>query len=91
MEDFFTMAPGCSLFLSSPLETCGAIREGRWGEETHHFIQTILGYNTTSSSHNEISTTEYEGLGQLFDEMQQHYQPDTHEVSNCNLGFNWKC
>ncbi len=40
---------------------------------------------------NEISTTEYEGLGQLFDEMQQHYQPDTHEVSNCNLGFNWKC
>lgn len=80
------MAPGCCLFLSSPLETCGAIREGRWGEETHHFIQMILGHDNTTSSHKEI--TEYEGLGQLFDEMEKYYQPDTHEVSNCNLGLN---
>ncbi|XP_016425105.1 zinc transporter ZIP4-like [Sinocyclocheilus rhinocerous] len=79
MEDFFTVAPGCCLFLSSPLETCGAIREGRWGKETHHFIQMILGHDNTTSSLNEISATEYEGLEQLFDEMEKYYQPDTHE------------
>ncbi|XP_016133467.1 zinc transporter ZIP4-like [Sinocyclocheilus grahami] len=79
MEDFFTVAPGCCLFLSSPLETCRAIREGRWGKETHHFIQIILGHDNTTSSLNEISATEYEGLEQLLDEMETYYQPDTHE------------
>uniref|UniRef100_A0A671PA40 Zinc transporter ZIP4 n=1 Tax=Sinocyclocheilus anshuiensis TaxID=1608454 RepID=A0A671PA40_9TELE len=79
MEDFFTVAPGCCLFLSSPLETCVAIREGRWGKETHHFIQMILGHDNTTSSLNEISATECEGLEQLFDEMEKYYQPDTHE------------
>ncbi|XP_016099110.1 zinc transporter ZIP4-like [Sinocyclocheilus grahami] len=79
MEDFFTMAPGCCLFLSAPLETCGAIQEGRWVEETHHFIQMIFGHDNTTSSHNEISAAEYEGLEQLFDEMEKYYQPVTHE------------
>ncbi|XP_052439691.1 zinc transporter ZIP4-like isoform X2 [Carassius gibelio] len=79
MEDFFTLAPGCCLFLSSPLETCGAIRQGRWVKETHHFIQMILGHDNTTSSLNEISATEYEGLEQLFDEMEKYYQPDTNE------------
>lgn len=88
MEDFFTVVPGCCLFLSSPLETCGAIREGHWGEETHHFIQMILGQDNTTSSLNEISPREYEGFKQLFDEMEKYYQPDTNEVSNCNLGLN---
>ncbi|XP_042601680.1 zinc transporter ZIP4 [Cyprinus carpio] len=79
MEDFFTVVPGCCLFLSSPLETCGAIREGHWGEETHHFIQMILGQDNTTSSLNEISAREYEGFKQLFDEMEKYYQPDTNE------------
>ncbi|XP_050992314.1 zinc transporter ZIP4 isoform X1 [Labeo rohita] len=79
MEDFFTMAPGCCLFLSAPLETCRAIQEGRWDEETHHFVEMILGHDNTTDSHNEISGTEHEGLEQLFDEMEKYYQPDTHE------------
>ncbi|XP_043073008.1 zinc transporter ZIP4-like [Puntigrus tetrazona] len=79
MEDFFTVAPGCCLFLSAPLEACRAIREGRWGEEAHHFIQMILGHDNSTSSLNEISATEYEGLEQLFDEMEKYYQPDTLE------------
>ncbi|KAK2887574.1 hypothetical protein Q8A67_015802 [Cirrhinus molitorella] len=77
MEDFFKMAPGCCLFLSAPLKTCEAIREGRWDEETHHFIEIILGHDNTTDSHN--SGTEHEGLEQLFDEMEKYYQPDTHE------------
>ncbi|XP_051991802.1 zinc transporter ZIP4-like [Xyrauchen texanus] len=89
MEDFFTMALGCCLFLSGPLHTCGVIHEGHWGEETEHFIETILGQghhddhdNSTPTSHpphGDISTTEYEGLERLFHDMEKYYQPDTHE------------
>ncbi|XP_016096348.1 zinc transporter ZIP4-like [Sinocyclocheilus grahami] len=83
MEDFFTVAPACCLFLSAPLETCGAIQEGRWGEETHHFIETIYGHDHDHNSttdhppHGDIS--EFEGLEKMFLEMEKYYQPDTHE------------
>ncbi|XP_067281940.1 zinc transporter ZIP4-like isoform X1 [Pseudorasbora parva] len=78
MEDFFTLAPGFCLFLSAPLETCRAVRDGRWAAETHHFIQTLSDLNGTSrTSHERIP--EYKGLEKLLDEMEQHYQPDTNE------------
>uniref|UniRef100_A0A671Q5Q5 Zinc transporter ZIP4 n=1 Tax=Sinocyclocheilus anshuiensis TaxID=1608454 RepID=A0A671Q5Q5_9TELE len=81
MEDFFTVAPACCLFLSAPLETCGAIQEGRWGEETHHFIETIYDHDHNSTTdpppHGDIS--EFEGLEKMFLEMEKYYQPDTHE------------
>lgn len=84
MEDFFTVAPACCLFLSAPLETCGAIQEGRWAEETHHFIETIYGHDHDHNSttdhppHGDIS--ESEGLEKMFLEMEKYYQPDTHEA-----------
>ncbi|XP_067282441.1 zinc transporter ZIP4 [Pseudorasbora parva] len=83
MEDFFTVAAGCCLFLSTPEETCRAVREGRWGVETDRFIQTISGHsghhNTSTSHppHGDIS--EYEGLEKLFHDMEKYYQPNTHE------------
>ncbi|XP_026145396.1 zinc transporter ZIP4-like [Carassius auratus] len=83
MEDFFTVAPACGLFLSAPLETCGVIQEGRWGEETLHFIETIYGHDHDHNStgdhppHGDIS--ESEGLEKMFLEMEKYYQPDTHE------------
>uniref|UniRef100_A0A8C1MAF7 Zinc transporter ZIP4 n=1 Tax=Cyprinus carpio TaxID=7962 RepID=A0A8C1MAF7_CYPCA len=84
MEDFFTVAPACCLFLSAPLETCGAIQEGRWAEETHHFIEMIYGHDHDHNSttdhppHGDIS--ESEGLEKMFLEMEKYYQPDTHEA-----------
>ncbi|XDV33663.1 hypothetical protein PO909_003985 [Leuciscus waleckii] len=84
MEDFFTMAPGCCLFLSAPAETCRAVHEGQWGVETDRFIQTIIGHNhdhntstTAHPPHGDIS--DYEGLEKLFHDMEKYYQPDTHE------------
>lgn len=81
MEDFFTLAPALCLFLSDPLETCRAVREGRWAVETHHFIQNISDLNDTNHPPHE-GIPEYQGLEKLFDEIEKHYQPDTHEVSN---------
>ncbi|KAF4098947.1 hypothetical protein G5714_020977 [Onychostoma macrolepis] len=83
MEDFFTVAPACCLFLSAPLETCRAIQEGRWGVETDHFIEMIYGHdhdhnNTTDHPpHGDIG--ESEGLEMMFYEMEKFYQPETHE------------
>ncbi|XP_051729360.1 zinc transporter ZIP4-like [Ctenopharyngodon idella] len=78
MEDFFTLAPALCLFLSDPLETCRAVREGRWAVETHHFIQNISDLNDTNHPPHE-GIPEYQGLEKLFDEIEKHYQPDTHE------------
>ncbi|XP_048059073.1 zinc transporter ZIP4 isoform X2 [Megalobrama amblycephala] len=84
MEDFFTMAPGCCLFLSAPTETCSAVREDRWGVETEHFIENIFGHsddhNTSTTAHPPHGDiTEYEGLEKLFHDLENYYQPDTLE------------
>ncbi|XP_067267682.1 zinc transporter ZIP4 [Chanodichthys erythropterus] len=84
MEDFFTMAPGCCLFLSAPTETCSAVREDRWGVETEHFIENIFGHsddhNTSTTAHPPHGDiTEYEGLEKLFHDLEKYYQPETHE------------
>ncbi|XP_065137634.1 zinc transporter ZIP4 [Paramisgurnus dabryanus] len=83
MEEFFMTSAGLCLYLSSPAETCRAVREGRWGAETEHFIQTTLGHdNDNISSHHphaDVSITEYEGLERLFLDIEKNYQPDKHE------------
>ncbi|XP_016349912.1 zinc transporter ZIP4-like [Sinocyclocheilus anshuiensis] len=83
MEDFFSVAPGCSLFLSAPLETCRAIQDGRWGVETEHFIEMIYGhnhdYNSTTDHPPHGDITGNQGLEKMFNEMEKYYQPDTHE------------
>ncbi|RXN35050.1 zinc transporter ZIP4-like protein [Labeo rohita] len=83
MEDFFTVAPGFCLFLSAPLETCSAVQEGRWAEETDHFIEMLYGHdhghNSTTEHPPHGDITENEGLENMFHEMEKYYQPDTHE------------
>ncbi|XP_043089074.1 zinc transporter ZIP4 [Puntigrus tetrazona] len=83
MEDFFSVAPACCLFLSAPLETCRAVREGRWGQETHRFIETIYGHehdlNHTGDHPPHGDGGEHEGLEEMFLQMEKYYQPHTHE------------
>ncbi|KAL1255002.1 hypothetical protein QQF64_013063 [Cirrhinus molitorella] len=83
MEDFFTVAPGFCLFLSAPLETCKAIQEGRWAEETDHFIEMLYGHdhdhNSTTEHPPHGDITENEDLEKMFDDIEKYYQPDTHE------------
>ncbi|XP_056597362.1 zinc transporter ZIP4 [Triplophysa dalaica] len=82
MEEFFMTAAGFCLFLSAPEETCGVIREGRWGIETQHFIESVhndSNINTGPHYHDDVSVTEYEGLERVLLDIEKHYQPDTHE------------
>ncbi|TSO47176.1 Zinc transporter ZIP4 [Bagarius yarrelli] len=65
VDSFFRLAAGCSLLLSAPLNTCMAITEGRWEQETEHFIQMLLDH------------TEH-GLEELFHEIEEHYLPEHH-------------
>ncbi|KAI5607019.1 zinc transporter ZIP4 isoform X1 [Silurus asotus] len=64
-EDFFKLAAGCSLLLSSPSDTCLAITEGRWEQETRRFIHTLLNH----SKH---------GLEVLLHDIQEHYVSEHH-------------
>ncbi|XP_039534328.1 zinc transporter ZIP4 isoform X1 [Pimephales promelas] len=79
MEDFFAAAPGWCLFLSAPAETCGAVREGRWGAETDRFIRTVLGHDPSASAPRG-HIRHYGGLEKLFHDMKSSYQPETHEA-----------
>ncbi|KAG7317269.1 hypothetical protein KOW79_019567 [Hemibagrus wyckioides] len=65
VEGFFRLAAGCSLLLSSPSNTCTAITEGRWGQETGHFIHMLLGH----SEHR---------LEELLHDIEHHYLPEHH-------------
>ncbi|MCI4391869.1 hypothetical protein PGIGA_G00139440 [Pangasianodon gigas] len=65
VEGFFRLAAGCSLLLSSPSNTCMAITEGRWEQETGLFIHTLL-------DHSEHS------LDELLHDIEEHYLPEHH-------------
>ncbi|XP_051992482.1 zinc transporter ZIP4-like isoform X2 [Xyrauchen texanus] len=84
MEDFFTMAPGCCLFLSGPPDTCRGIDEGRWSVQTQHFIETMLSHDNNTTPGNppqsDIGATELESLERLFDSMEKYNRPDVHET-----------
>uniref|UniRef100_A0A8B9H0H2 Zinc transporter ZIP4 N-terminal domain-containing protein n=1 Tax=Astyanax mexicanus TaxID=7994 RepID=A0A8B9H0H2_ASTMX len=68
-DGFFRLAAGCCLFLSSASNTCTAIREGRWAQETDQFIQSML-------THDDHSDHYEEGLEKLLHDMEEYYVPD---------------
>uniref|UniRef100_UPI003AAB8F89 zinc transporter ZIP4-like n=1 Tax=Centroberyx gerrardi TaxID=166262 RepID=UPI003AAB8F89 len=41
ISEFTAVAAGCLFYLSSPAAACTAARQGRWGEETEHFLHRI--------------------------------------------------
>ncbi|KAI4900358.1 hypothetical protein NFI96_024997 [Prochilodus magdalenae] len=79
VEGFFRVAAGCCLFLSSVSNTCTAIREGRWAQETDHFIQSILAHSDHSDSHEEEVSLGTEGLEKLLHDMEMYYIPEGHD------------
>uniref|UniRef100_A0A8B9H138 Zinc transporter ZIP4 N-terminal domain-containing protein n=1 Tax=Astyanax mexicanus TaxID=7994 RepID=A0A8B9H138_ASTMX len=71
-DGFFRLAAGCCLFLSSASNTCTAIREGRWAQETDQFIQSML-------THDDHSDHYEEGLEKLLHDMEEYYVPELHD------------
>ncbi|KAL6460483.1 hypothetical protein MHYP_G00304490 [Metynnis hypsauchen] len=79
VEGFFKVAAACCLFLSSPSNTCTAIQEGRWAQETDHFIQSFLAHSDHGDSHEEGVSLGREGLEELLHDMEEYYLPGGHD------------
>ncbi|KAK6327879.1 hypothetical protein J4Q44_G00035250 [Coregonus suidteri] len=79
-EGFFRVAAGCCLYLSSPSEACSAVRAGRWGDETDHFIREITGYG---DGHRDM---ERSGIETLLRNLKKHYKHDQQYDQQCLTG-----
>ncbi|XP_045082517.1 zinc transporter ZIP4-like [Coregonus clupeaformis] len=79
-EGFFRVAAGCCLYLSSPSEACSAMRAGRWGDQTDHFIREITGYG---DGHRDM---ERSGIETLLRNLKKHYKHDQQYDQQCLTG-----
>lgn len=81
-EGFFRVAAGCCLYLGSPSEACSAVRAGRWGDETDHFIHEITGYDH-GDGHGDMESS---GIETLLHNLKKHYKPDQQYDQHCLTG-----
>ena len=85
VEGIFKVAAGCCLFHSSTSNTCTAIQEGLWAQETDHFIQSILAHSDHGDSHEEGVILGREGLEELLHGMEEYYLPDQHDEVSTSI------
>ncbi|XP_034561168.1 zinc transporter ZIP4 isoform X2 [Notolabrus celidotus] len=91
VSEFPNVAAGSILYLSSPSQVCTAVSQGRWAEETEHFLHKITHEDHHEHEHEENEThhkNEHEhehdhidtrGLQLLFHELEEHYEPSHSE------------
>ncbi|KAM9838216.1 zinc transporter ZIP4 [Aulostomus maculatus] len=88
IADFTNLAAGCILYLSSPGLVCAAVRQGRWREETEHFLSKIT-HDGSHQQHHEDSEPHWDhqheymgihGLEGVLQELHNHYEPADNEV-----------
>ncbi|XP_041811951.1 zinc transporter ZIP4 [Chelmon rostratus] len=81
VSQFPALAAGCVLYLSSPGLVCNATRQGRWREETEHFLHTVTHgehhEHEESRSHqsHDHEHIDVHGLKVVFHELHHHYEP----------------
>lgn len=89
-SQFPAFAAGCVLYLSSPSLVCNAAKQGRWGEETEHFLHKITHEEEQHEHQHEASElhlahahehVDVHGLKVLLQELHDHYEPLNSEVS----------
>ncbi|KAF7664095.1 hypothetical protein LDENG_00189060 [Lucifuga dentata] len=91
VSEFPAVAAGCVLYLTSPGLVCMAITEGRWGEETEHFLHKIT-HEEHHDEHQEESEPheddehnheeqhiDVHGLEALLQKLDGHYEPSPTE------------
>uniref|UniRef100_A0A665T8C7 Zinc transporter ZIP4 n=1 Tax=Echeneis naucrates TaxID=173247 RepID=A0A665T8C7_ECHNA len=69
-SEFFDVAAGYVLYLASPGRVCTAVRQGRWKEETKHFLGQF-----THQDHHGYQRLDVRGLEALLQELRNHYVP----------------
>lgn len=88
VSQFSTLAAGCVLYLSSPDLVCSAVKQGRWGEETQHFLHEIThGEEPHQHQARELlhdhdhEHIDIHGLKMVIEMLRDHYEPTDSEVS----------
>ncbi|XP_035476816.2 zinc transporter ZIP4 [Scophthalmus maximus] len=78
VSQFTDLTSGSVLYLTSPDLVCTAISQGRWGEETEHFLHKFAHHedHRTQHGHEHIDV---HGLEALLQELQRHYEPSHSE------------
>ncbi|XP_074468723.1 zinc transporter ZIP4 [Sebastes fasciatus] len=85
VSQFTDLAAGCILYLSSPGLVCTAARQGRWGEETEHFLHKITHEDhhehrhEEREPHHEHEHIDFHGLKVVLQELHDHYEPSDGE------------
>ncbi|XP_056255658.1 zinc transporter ZIP4-like [Seriola aureovittata] len=85
VSQFPDFAAGCVLYLASPGLVCAAVRQGRWGEETEHFLHKITHQDHHQHRHEKSGARhdhehiDLHGLEALLQELHDHYEPSHSE------------
>ncbi|MEQ2306672.1 hypothetical protein AMECASPLE_010650 [Ameca splendens] len=72
VSQFPPLAAGSVLYLSSPGLVCTVIGQGRWAEETDHFLHKYTHSDHREHSHSHMDVAGLEGVIQ---ELHNHYEP----------------
>ncbi|XP_067468941.1 zinc transporter ZIP4 [Thunnus thynnus] len=77
VAEFPAVAAGCVLYLTSPGLVCAAVRQGRWGEETEHFLHKITHgeHHEEREPHHDHEHIDIHGLETVLQELHNHYEP----------------
>ncbi|XP_071357072.1 zinc transporter ZIP4 [Trachinotus anak] len=87
VSQFTHVAAGCVLYLASPGLVCTAVSQGRWGEETEHFLHRITHHDHHEHQHgskgvrHDHEYIDVHGLEVVLQELHHHYEPSHSE--NC--------
>ncbi|XP_060948894.1 zinc transporter ZIP4 [Limanda limanda] len=86
VSQFSDLAAGSVLYLTSPGPVCHAIIEGRWGEETEHFLHRVTHHEEHEHLEHEEGRTQHDHehidvhqLETVFVELRRHYEPSPSE------------
>ncbi|XP_034017386.1 zinc transporter ZIP4 [Thalassophryne amazonica] len=79
VSEFSAFAAGCVLFLTSPSLVCHAVRDGKWREETEHFLHKITHHDHHHEDHRSQQEHEHKhidvhGLKIVFGDLSDHYE-----------------
>ncbi|KAG7501418.1 zinc transporter ZIP4 [Solea senegalensis] len=78
VSQFTHLAAGCVLYLTAPDLVCTLVRQGRWGEETEHFLHEITHeehHEHEHEHHHHHEHMDVHGLETLLQKIHHDYEP----------------
>ncbi|XP_061598359.1 zinc transporter ZIP4 [Cololabis saira] len=81
VSQFSPLASGSVLYLSSPGPVCVALSQGKWAEETEHFLHKFTHHDHVRESHDDHGHNHMDvhGLESVLRELHHHYKPSDNQ------------